>query len=93
MNDETREYEPAPSLPVTETVLPEGLRFTDIETSLEGRVDEEKAMTRFLPQGFSTPTWIHLRDGNDNEYTLVVHPLTGRTEIRDGRVEMQREGL
>ena len=92
MNDETRRYEPAEDLPVREAALPEGLRFSDVETSLEGRVAEEFAYTRYLPQGYATPTWIHIVDEEgDESYTLIVNPLDGRTEIRDGRVEMQRE--
>jgi hypothetical protein len=66
----------------------------DVETSLEGRITEERAFTRFLPQGYATPTWIHVADEEgENTYTLIIHPLTGKTEIRDGRVEMQRQGL
>ncbi len=83
-----------PSLPVTEVTLPEGLRILDVETTLEGRVADERAMTRFLPQGFSTPTWVHIEDeASDKLYTLVVHPLTGKAEILDGRVEMERQGF
>lgn len=91
MNDATREYEPDQTLPVKETVLPEGLRFVDVETSLDGLVKEERAMTRFVPQGYATPTWIHVADEEDKEYTLIVNPLTGVTEIRDGRVQMERK--
>ena len=89
MNDESGQYEPA-DLPVRETLLPDGLVLVDVETALEGRVDDERAMTRFIPQGWATPTWVHLRYDEDKDYTLIVHPLTGRTEIRDERVEMER---
>lgn len=94
MNDETAEYEPNDSLPVKETKLPEGLRFVDVETPYKGREAGEKAMTLFVPQGYSTPTWIHLEEEDDNRlYTLIVNPLTGRTELKDGRVEMERKGF
>jgi hypothetical protein len=86
MNDETRRYEPSENLPVSEIKLPEGLRFVDVETSLEGLVTQERALTRFLPQGWATPTWIHLEDDDERKYTLIVHPLTGRAKIRDGRI-------
>jgi len=52
------------------------------------------AMTRYVPQGYATPTWIHIEEvGEDRIWTLIVHPLTGRTEIIDGRVEMERKGF
>jgi len=93
MNDASRQYEPDPGLPVGEIRLPEGLRFVDVETSLDGRVAEVRAMTRFVPQGYATPTWIHIADEEEKEYTLIVNPLNGVTEIRDGRVQMERKGL
>lgn len=93
MNDQTLKYEPDSSLPVGETVLPEGLKFVDVETALDGLVAEDRAMTRFLPQGYATPTWIHLADREDRQYTLVINPITGATEILDGRIRMERKGL
>lgn len=91
MRDDTLKYEQDDSLPVGEVKLPDGLKFTDIETALEGRVADEQAMTRFVPQGYATPTWIHVNDEDERDFTLIVNPLTGVTEIRDGRVEMERK--
>jgi len=78
---------------VGEVKLPEGLHFADIETSLDGMVYEERAFTRFVPQGYATPTWIHIADEDDNQFTLIINPLTGVTEIVDGRVRMERKGF
>ncbi len=77
----------APGLPVKPARLPQGLRFRDVETLLEGTVTRGRALTRFLPQGYATPTWIHLEDEKGREYTVVVHPLLGRARIVEGRVE------
>ncbi|WP_025323925.1 hypothetical protein [Deferrisoma camini] len=76
-----------PGLPIKPTRLPEGVRFRDVQTALEGTVSSGRALTRFLPQGYATPTWIHLEIGDDQEMTVVVHPLLGRAEILEGRVE------
>ncbi|RMG89550.1 MAG: hypothetical protein D6708_09765 [Candidatus Dadabacteria bacterium] len=76
-----------PGLPVKPTRLPEGVRFRDVETALEGAVSQGRALTRFLPQGYATPTWVHLELGEDREVTLVVRPMLGRAEIVEGRVE------
>lgn len=89
MNDETREYEPTEGLPLGEVNLPEGLEFVDVETSLDGLITSERALTRYLPQGWATPTWVHLQDDDENLYTLIIHPLTGRAKIRDGRIGMR----
>ena len=67
--------------------LPEELRFRDVETTLDGLVSSGRALTRFLPQGYSTPTWVHLEDPDGEPYTLIVHPLLGRAEIFDEYIE------
>lgn len=89
-NDELRDYDPeAQQLPVKLTRLPEGLRFQDVETTLDGVVSRGRALTRFLPQGYATPTWVHLEDDDGGQYTVEVHPLMGRAEILDERVDAQ----
>jgi general secretion pathway protein H len=92
-DDELGDYNPeADRLPVKETHLPEGLRFRDVEVPhLEGAafVDPDRPYTPFLPQGYAHPTWIHLEDEDGDSYTIVVHPLLGRAEILDGRVEAE----
>ncbi|TLN15744.1 hypothetical protein FDZ71_07125 [bacterium] len=94
MDDEKREYVPSAELPVKETALPEDMRFLEIETPADKSADDQKPMTLFVPQGYSTPTWIHIGVGDEKEeYTLIVNPLTGRTEIKDGREAMPRKGI
>jgi len=41
----------------------------------------------FTPDGWVEKAFIHLRDGNEKDYTLIVKPLTGDTELREGVVE------
>ena len=48
MNDETRRYEPSSSLPFGKVTLPESLQYVDVETSLDGLVNQERALTRYL---------------------------------------------
>jgi hypothetical protein len=33
------------------------------------------------------PATIHLRDGADRDFTLLVKPLMGDTELREGYIE------
>lgn len=41
----------------------------------------------FTPDGWVEKTFIHLRDGDGRDFTLIVHPLTGDAELREGEVE------
>lgn len=41
----------------------------------------------FTPDGWVEKTFIHLRDGDGKEFTLIVRPLTGDTELREGDAE------
>lgn len=41
----------------------------------------------FTPDGWVEPAFIHLRNGEDKLFTLIVKPLTGNTELREGEVE------
>lgn len=41
----------------------------------------------FTPDGWVEKAFIHLRDGSGKDYTLLVQPLTGDTELREGEVD------
>ena len=41
----------------------------------------------FTPDGWVESTIIHLRDGSDRDFSLLVKPLTANTELREGYVE------
>ncbi len=41
----------------------------------------------FTQDGWVEPAFIHLRNGDDKIFTLMVKPLTGDTELREGEVE------
>jgi general secretion pathway protein H len=42
---------------------------------------------QFTPDGWVERATIHLRDGADRDFTLIVNPLTGNTELREGYIE------
>lgn len=46
-----------------------------------------RAYLYFFPDGHTERALIHLRDGED-WYSLIVHPLTGRVEIKSGKVDL-----
>ncbi len=41
----------------------------------------------FTPDGWVEHALIHLRDGEERDFTLIVNPLMGSTELREGYVE------
>ncbi len=41
----------------------------------------------FTPDGWVEKAFIHLQDGSGKDYTLIVKPLTGDTDLREGDVE------
>ncbi len=42
---------------------------------------------QFTPDGWVENAVIHLRDGDEKNFTLLVNPLMGTTELREGYIE------
>jgi type II secretion system protein H len=57
--------------------------FRDISVSSH----PEDSYILFTPDGWIEHAIIHLRDGSDRDFSLLIQPLTGATELRDGYVE------
>jgi type II secretion system protein H len=57
--------------------------FRDIAVSSH----PEDSYILFTPDGWIEHAIIHLRDGSDRDFSLLIQPLTGATELRDGYVE------
>jgi prepilin-type N-terminal cleavage/methylation domain-containing protein len=67
---------------------PGRIRLVDVLTQFQGRrrEDTSEVFTVFLPSGFIERSLLHVTDG-DQRYTLVIDPLTGAVQRRDGFVE------
>jgi hypothetical protein len=48
---------------------------------------EGKGYVYFFPMGMTEAAIIHLSDGKEAFYTLIVHPLTGRVSVKNSFVE------
>jgi general secretion pathway protein H len=46
-----------------------------------------KGYLYFFPMGMTEAAVIHLSDGKETFYTLIVHPLTGRVSVKNSLVE------
>ncbi len=65
-----------------------GVVMTDIYTPrLLKPLSEGRGYLYFFPMGMTEAAVIHLSDGKDAFYTLIVHPLTGRVTVKNSYVE------
>ena len=54
--------------------LPDGLKITDIEYPMQGRINSGQADITFYKGGYSDKVFIHLQDG-DSEVSYLVEPF------------------
>lgn len=52
---------------------------------------EGKAYLYFFPDGHTERAIIHVADDDDDVYSLIVQPLTGRVELKAGEIEAARD--
>src|SRR5262249_46972572 len=72
--------------------IKKGVRIADIYTPRQrDAYTEGRAYLYFFPQGFGERAVIHLSDGKDSFYSLIVHPLTGRVQVQGGYVDVPRD--
>jgi general secretion pathway protein H len=70
--------------------LPSGVAFEDVEVANERNpVKEGKAYIHFFPQGLVTQAVIHIGNGKDIKWSLIVNPLTGETNIRSEYIRLR----
>ena len=69
-------------------VLKSGVVMADIYTPrLLKPLAEGKGYVYFFPMGMTEAAVIHLSDGKETFYSLIVHPLTGRVTVKNSYVE------
>jgi len=81
--DETMEFRKVQSVIAGEGSLSGSTTFRDI--AVPGHPDDPYLL--FTPDGWVEHALIHLRNSDDKDFTLIVKPLTGATELREGYVE------
>ncbi len=83
MTDKTVEFKRYRSAIAGEGSLAGQTTFRDVRVS--SHPDDPTIL--FTPDGWVEHALIHLRDGSNKDYTLLVKPLTGNTELIEGYVE------
>ncbi len=83
LSDKLAEYKRYSSEMATEGRLSGQTTLRDIKVASH----PDDTYIEFSPEGWVEHALIHLRDGENRDFTLVVNPLTGDTELREGYVE------
>jgi type II secretory pathway pseudopilin PulG len=81
--DQTVEFMKYSSAMGSEGSLSGQTTFRDVKVA--GHPDDP--YIQFTPDGWVESALIHLRGGDEKDFTLLVNPLMGTTELRDGYVE------
>lgn len=71
--------------PVT---LPDAVAFFDVVLPAFGTATDGVVFAQFWPQGYADPLVVHLKNRRGNYATLALDPLTGRTRVGDGRINL-----
>jgi type II secretion system protein H len=83
LSESTGEFQKTTSVIAGEGSLFGQTTFRDIKAGSH----PEEPYILFTPDGWVESTIIHLRDGSDRDFSLLVKPLTGNTELLEGYVE------
>jgi len=83
LSEKLAEYQKYSSDMTTEGKLSGQTTFRDVKVASH----PDDAYIEFTPEGWVERALIHLRDGDNRDFTLLVNPLTGDTELREGYVE------
>ena len=82
-SDQTVEFKRYHSEMASEGSLSGQTTFQDVQVSSH----PDDPYIQITPDGWVEKAYIHLKDGDDKPFTLIVKPLMGDTELREGYVE------
>jgi len=82
-SEQTVEFKRLQSVMANEGSLSGQTTFKDVHVASH----PDDPSIQFTPDGWVEQALIHLRDGDNKDFTLMVNPLTGNTDLREGYVE------
>lgn len=83
-------FEPDPKVLKEPAGLPGDLRIKDVELgALSQPVTTGQVFIHFFPQGRADEAAIHLTAGEKLNWTVAIHPLTGRADVVTQYVELK----
>jgi prepilin-type N-terminal cleavage/methylation domain-containing protein len=83
LDDKTVEFKRYSTSISSEATLEGRTTFRDVQVASH----PDDTFMQFTPDGWVEPAFIHLRDADEKDFTLLVNPLLGSTELREGYVE------
>ena len=72
-----------------EQPLPAGVEFMDVVVLSQGKIQEGEATIRFYPNGCIEQSLIHIRNEDQEVYTLEINPMTGQIELHDRYIDQK----
>jgi prepilin-type N-terminal cleavage/methylation domain-containing protein len=85
---ETPEFVPDATLLTRPVALPDAVAFADVVLPAFGTVKEGVVFAQFFPEGWADPLLVHLMNRRSEYATMAIEPLTGRTRVGDGYIEL-----
>ncbi len=65
--------------------LPAGINFEDVDVVNRGKFMEGQiAYIELRPSGYADETFIHIKAGNNMQYTVYLHPYSGKVTVYEG---------
>ncbi len=71
--------------------LPSGVIFLDMIRPDKGKIRDGIGYVEFSPTGWAEECSIHLRKGEEEVFTIFIHPLGGKVEVVAGYLEREKE--
>lgn len=70
--------------------FPKGVSLVSVDLeNVERPVSEGTVAIHFFPQGLIQKAIIHLKSDGGKDLSLIIHPLTGRTDIESGLISLR----
>jgi hypothetical protein len=75
-------FKPLKNIVARKVKLARGIKIIGVTTPrMKAPIRGGRAYVYFFPQGHSEPAIIHLGDADEDFYSVVLHPLTGRAKV------------
>ncbi len=69
--------------------LPKGVDLVDISVERRGKFQEGEVSIRFSPNGCLERTLVHIRNKENEIYTIEFNPLTGQATLHDSYIDQK----
>ena len=75
--------------PISQQVLPDGVKFVDVIQGSQDKIDAGRARMRVTPFGSSSHLIVNLKNAEDREISVKMNGFTGSVTFHEGRLEAE----